>query len=76
MRIETKKSAKRPARLGGRGAFIVHGHRLSSLYRVFTEQRNGYQFAKFIVPKILELRAHGYIACGASISGTMKRGAS
>jgi hypothetical protein len=53
-----------------RGAFIVHGHRLSSLYRGHNQPR-----FPFIVLKILTKAAPKLFACGASIFGTMKTSA-
>jgi hypothetical protein len=63
----TETREKHPAPGKGRDAFIVHGHRLSSLYRGFMEHR-----IPFIVLKILKKSDQNYYACGVSISGTLK----
>jgi len=65
----SKLAEKRPALLAGRGAVIVHGHRLSSLYRFLIKCDKS-----FIVLKILIL-TQSFHACGASIFGTLKGGA-
>lgn len=76
MMTETHK--KRPARLNGRGAIIVYGHRLSSLYRRIIEPWFGYETLNIIVSKILKSNlylsrcARNFLASGGSISETMK----
>ncbi|MFT4716226.1 MAG: hypothetical protein ACI861_000648 [Paracoccaceae bacterium] len=61
---------KHPVPGKGQGAFIVHGHRLSSLYRFCIPSR-----FPFIVLKILKKFSSDNLACGASIFGTLKSGA-
>jgi len=64
----TKSAPKKhPAPGKGRDAFIVHGHRLSSLYRGPMNSRN-----PFIVLKILNKSSVKIPACGARVFGTLK----
>lgn len=49
MKIDPNFKRDAPAHLHGRGAFTVHGHRLSSLYRPARQNLN-----PFIVLKILK----------------------
>jgi hypothetical protein len=76
MMIEPRK--KRPAFFQRRGAIIVHGHRLSSLFRLSIEPWIGYDSLNIIVLKILKNRiftlprAQNFLASGGSISATMK----
>lgn len=71
---------KRPARFPGRGAVIVHGHRLSSLFRRFRRPRICFGMLNIVVLKILNSLLFGQgrrqwkNASGGSIWGTTKRG--
>jgi hypothetical protein len=69
MRYDPASLASALSRMTGRGTFTVHGHRLSSLFRLYTKPQN-----PFIVLKILKKFAQSR-PWDLSIFGTVKAGA-